>query len=276
MTITLAAFISVITVLVFFHELGHFLVARLFGVRVITFSIGFGPRIAAVSHRGIEYRLSAIPLGGYVKMATGEPGNARPDEYHGQSKWQRALIMAAGPAMNFVLAIVTLSVIALQGIDLPATAAGVARLEPNLWQAIMIGFQATIVITVQTAGTVRDLLAGAVSVRDLAGPIGIARIAGESARHGWMDLLALTTMLSVNLGVMNLLPVPMLDGGHIALTAIEGVRRRDFSAAMRRRILRIGFAVLVAVTATGIYSDLNRIAAQKPAEATGSHATARL
>jgi regulator of sigma E protease len=266
MPTTLAAFILVISVLVFFHELGHFLVARWFGVRVVTFSIGFGPKLLRLRRHDTEYCVSAIPLGGYVKMATGQPGAARVDEYHGKARWQRALIMAAGPAMNFLLAIAALTVIALHGIDMPSTAGHAARLQPSLWPALSLSTQAAGVLIIQVLGTVRGLVSGAVSLRDLAGPIGIARIAGQSARSGWIDLLALTTMLSVNLGVMNLLPLPTLDGGNIALTAIDGIRRRDMSLAMRRRILNGGFVVLLALTAGTIYNDITRLAGE-PASA---------
>ena len=270
MATTFAAFILVISVLVFIHELGHFLVARWCGVRVMTFSIGFGPKLLRLRRHDTEYCVSAIPLGGYVKMATGQPGAARADEYHGKARWQRALIMAAGPAMNFLLAIAALTAIALHGIDMPSTAGhAAARLQPSLWQALSIGTQAAAVLTVQVLDTVRGLVSGAISLRDLAGPIGIARIAGESARSGWMDLLALTTMLSVNLGVMNLLPLPTLDGGNIALTAIDGIRGRDMSLAVRRRILKGGFVVLLALTAGSIYNDITRVVGE-PSSAAAS------
>lgn len=266
MATTLAAFVLVISVLVFVHELGHFLVARWFGVRVITFSVGFGPKLLCVRGGETEYCLSALPLGGYVKMATGQPGSARADEYHGRTKWERALIMAAGPAMNFLLATAALTAIALHGIDMPSTTRhAMVHVQPNAWQAIMLGVQATVTLAGQVLGTIQGLLSGTVSVRDLAGPIGIARIAGESARSGWMDLLALTTILSVNLGVMNLLPVPTLDGGHIALTLIEQIRGRDLTIAVRRRILKGGFALLLVLTAGTIYNDITRIAAEPTA-----------
>lgn len=271
---SVTAFILVICVLVFVHELGHFLVARWFGVRVEAFSIGFGPKLLRLRRHGTEYCVSAIPLGGYVKMATGQPGAARADEYHGKARWQRVLIMAAGPAMNFLLAIAALTAIALQGIDMPSTAGhAAARLQPGLWQALSIGTQAAIVITGQVLGTVRGLVSGAISVRDLAGPIGIARIAGQSARSGWMELLALTTMLSVNLGVMNLLPLPTLDGGNIALTAIDSIRGRDMSLAMRRRILKGGFVVLLALTAGSIYNDITRFVGEPSSAATSLSGT---
>ena len=120
---TLLAFAFVLGVLVFVHELGHFLVARRIGVRVLTFSLGFGPRIVGFTRGDTEYCVSAIPLGGYVKMAgenAEDPRTGQPDEFLSKTKWQRFQVLIMGPAMNIVLAVVLLAVVLAQGADIPA------------------------------------------------------------------------------------------------------------------------------------------------------------
>ena len=134
---TILAFVFVIGVLIFVHELGHYLAARRAGVRVITFSLGFGPRLVSVTRGGTEYCISAVPLGGYVKMA-GETGDeersGQPDEFLSKSKWQRFQILIMGPAMNILLAIVLLAGILMTGEMVPAYVdqpAVVGSIEPG-------------------------------------------------------------------------------------------------------------------------------------------------
>ena len=136
---TLMAFLFVLGVLVFIHELGHFLLARWHGVRVLTFSIGFGPKILKVQRGDTEYCLSIIPLGGYVKMAGENPDDPKTgadDEFLSKSKWQRFQILIAGPAMNLILAVVLLAVVLMQGADVlayldrPATVGAVQAGSP--------------------------------------------------------------------------------------------------------------------------------------------------
>jgi regulator of sigma E protease len=117
------SFLFVLGVLVFFHELGHFLLARWNGVRVLTFSLGFGPKIFKVQRGDTEYCISIIPLGGYVKMAGENPEDAltgRDDEFLAKTKWQRFQILIAGPVMNIMLAVVLLAVVLMQGADVLA------------------------------------------------------------------------------------------------------------------------------------------------------------
>src|SRR5918995_1175931 len=117
------AFVFVLGVLIFVHELGHFLMARRIGVRVLTFSLGFGPKLLKVTRGDTEYCISAIPLGGYVKMAGENPDDARsgaPDEFLSKSKWQRFQVLVMGPLMNLVLAIAVMAVVLYQGAPVPA------------------------------------------------------------------------------------------------------------------------------------------------------------
>src|SRR5688572_31386278 len=119
---TLLAFLFVLGVLIFVHELGHFLAARRHGVRVLTFSLGFGPKILKVTRGDTEYCISIIPLGGYVKMAGENPEDPRsgqPDEFLSKTKWQRFQILFAGPAMNIILAVVVLAFVFTQGVQVP-------------------------------------------------------------------------------------------------------------------------------------------------------------
>src|SRR5215212_3411510 len=120
---TLIAFLFVLGVLIFVHELGHFLAARRIGVRVLTFSLGFGPKLISVKRGDTEYCVSAIPLGGYVKMAGENPDDPRsgaPDEFLSKSKWQRFQVLIMGPVMNIVLAVVVMAIVLAQGAEVPA------------------------------------------------------------------------------------------------------------------------------------------------------------
>src|SRR5919201_5690833 len=119
---TILAFIFVIGVLVFVHELGHFVAARRIGVRVLTFSLGFGPKLVGFTRGDTEYCISAIPLGGYVKMAgenPDDPRTGRPDEFLSKTKWERFQILIMGPVMNIILAVVVMAVVLAQGADVP-------------------------------------------------------------------------------------------------------------------------------------------------------------
>ena len=426
---TLIAFLFVLGVLIFVHELGHFLAARRHGVRVLTFSLGFGPKILKVTRGDTEYCVSAIPLGGYVKMAGENPEDPRsgqPDEFLSKTKWQRFQILFAGPAMNILLAVVVLAFVLSQGAEMfvymdqppvvgavlpdsPAAQSGLRRTdriltvagrEVRTWEDLLIeistrpnrdvavtllrdnqpvtatvrpvgegkyeignigvlpdinpvvdsvikgdiaesaGFKGGDVVLaingerVVTAGqfkqivsgigekdirftikrgdqqlelhakpkdrgdgakvglyisdpkksfkpgpleavrmsvqqnikssglifrTLAGLFTGATSVRQLQGPVGIAQLSGESAQEGFIALLSLMAMLSINLGILNLMPVPVLDGGHILIMALEGIARRDFSMQVKEKMLLAGFVVLMMLMVTVIYNDLTRI-----------------
>jgi regulator of sigma E protease len=434
---TLLAFAFVLGVLVFVHELGHFMAARWNGVRVLTFSLGFGPKLLRFRRGDTEYCLSAIPLGGYVKMAGENPEDPRsgqPDEFLSKGKWQRFQILIMGPAMNIVLAVIVLAIVLMQGAtapaymdkpalvgvvqaESPAERAGiqpgdlVTRLgsaEVSTWEQLEMavasrperevemvvirdrreqrltirpdttelrtrgdarfeigtigvlpdvnpsiralvsgepaeraglrpgdvivsidgqrmvfasqvsdaiskhpeetiqmvvrrdGVDQTVAVTPKRQGntgriginisdavesftpsplqavgmsverniemsgmifrTLADLFRGEASPRQLMGPVGIAQLSGESAQAGWVALFSLMASLSLNLGLLNLLPIPVLDGGHIFIMAIETLVRRDFSLAVKEKMLFAGFVALMALMVTVIYNDLTRIA----------------
>jgi len=435
----LGAMILVVGVMVLVHEWGHFIVARTFGVRVETFSIGFGPRITGWRRGPTDYRISALPVGGYVKMAGDTPEEERsgaPDEFLSKPRWQRALIIVAGPSMNVISAMVIFFLIfygygvlqaaymskppVLAGVlkDSPAAKAGlqagdrlveVNHVPTATWEdvakgldagqrkdrvdlvyerngekfsvttqadparrdtsfvAALLGYpedpvqietvvaglpadraglkvddrivsvdgvpvvsqdqfvetikgsggkqlniavlrngqpltvpvqamqetgadgRATWRIGVQPApiefryrrlslaesvsrageqtfgltnlifGTVAQLVSGRASIREVEGPVGIMRYSGEAAKHGLYELAFLTAGISLNLAILNLLPIPILDGGHILLLLLEGIRRRDFSQVFRERFLQVGMVFILLLFVIVMYNDIRKL-----------------
>ena len=426
---TILAFAFVLGVLVFVHELGHFMMARWHGVRVLVFSLGFGPMLLKVRRGDTEYALSAIPLGGYVKMAGENPDDPRTgqsDEFLSKTKWQRFQILIMGPVMNLLLAVILMSIVLMQGAELPsyldepvvvgkvesgsvAERAGirpgdrivrangeevpswdkfdiaigtkadrdvqltmirdgreeqltVRPLAKGRWDVGDIGvlpdvyphisgvvtggpaeragmkpgdvllavnqqrvvFSGDVVrlisanpgapmelrvrrdgqelpltVTPEVEGkvgrigitignqtrtflpgplesvglsiernvefsglilkTLGGLITGDTSLRQLMGPVGIAQLSGESAQAGWVALFALMASISLNLGLLNLMPVPVLDGGHILIMGLEAVARRDFSIQVKEKMFLAGFVLLMGLMVTVIYNDLTRI-----------------
>jgi regulator of sigma E protease len=447
----------VLGVMILVHEWGHFIAARIFGVRVDVFSIGFGPRLFGWKSGPTDYRVSALPLGGYVRMAgqdpseidsahsTSMPGNEKenaqlqgavkgaPDELMSKPRWQRAIISFAGPLVNLVFPILLLTVyfvaigipypsyqdkpvqvtavpsnspaaaaglhsgdkvVALEGeqnpnweqaekvltklapnsklsmeveqagvrrslnlsveqkdLEQPERLLGFAPIRPVLedvapglpaqrgglkendliaavdgqkiqwWgeftervrgsngkpvaldvdrkgQALhlvvtpqaatndrgetiyQIGVQVhedtaykrvafpegaryaglvTVEKIKETAGIVGKLFSGRVSLKQLQGPVGISRAAGQAARKGPLAIISLMVLISVNLGILNLLPIPILDGGHILLLGIEGILRRDMSLAFKERFVQVGLVFLLVVFAIVMYNDVVRL-----------------
>jgi regulator of sigma E protease len=420
----------VIGVLVFVHELGHYMAARRIGIRVLTFSLGFGPKLFKVRRGDTEYCISAVPLGGYVKMAGETSDDQRTgsdDEFLSKTKWERFQVLIMGPFMNIALAVVLMTFVLYQGAEVPVyeqnppvvgtVAAGsaadrigikvgdlivnVAGNAVETWSDLFIavmpraareitvvvrnssGEQAfqvipdsetefaigdlgvgpeiypqirsvspgepaeiagievgdvieavneepvssnelvskinaspeeplnlnirrgserkTVIVTPSLNGdigligvsispfevtmitpgffqsiqlslernyewsglifqTLVGLFTTETSPKQLVGPVGIAQLSGGAAQMGFVALFSLMSMISLNLGIINLLPVPVLDGGHIAIMALEGVTRRDFSVRMKERMLLVGFMILMMLMVTVIYNDLTRVA----------------
>jgi regulator of sigma E protease len=420
----------VLGIMIFVHEWGHFMAAKLCGVRVDVFSLGFGPRLFGVKRGDTDYRISALPFGGYVRMAGDNPLEERTGagyEFLSRPRWQRAIIAIAGPLMNFLLALVILwgifwrlgipspvyehqpadivavpqsmpasgtqagdRIVAVNGTATPTwkrvysevekakpgsfitltvqrsnasqsvtltvpehltsfdyllgfaslppviaevdggTPADRAGLEPGdtiiamngkpvvTWQQLVDGVhssgghsiqfqirrggeQLTLDITPmqgsdldgqpvwqvgvlpnadvdyerqsfveaskdaaaatlsgmhQIGQVLVGLFSGKVSIRQLAGPVGIARISGEAAKRGLPTLLEFMAVISLNLGLLNLLPIPILDGGHILMLAIEGILRRDLSIAVKERFVQVGLVFLLGIFAFVMYSDI--------------------
>lgn len=431
---TIAAFLFVIGIMILVHEWGHFVVARAFGIRVDIFSFGMGPRLWGRKRGDTDYRISAFPLGGYVKMAGDNPSEDRsgaPDEFLSKPRWQRLFVILAGPAMNIVTCTVLLfglltfvglphqtyldqppEVAALPlessartaglqagdvivevngvatpnwercygeltktpagspvkvtvqrgeetveltlrapqpgGLDdtvgypkmpavvrtvspgLPADKAGlkaedeivglngeaivtwpqlverlrasngevqhlvvrrgeelvrlqakpIQRTDPRgrtVWQIGMgprieevyrrVGLvEAAGQSVVATAGMAREifgvvgqLLTGRASVRELQGVIGIARASGDAVREGRAYFLNLMAVISMNLAILNLLPIPILDGGHVLLLAIEGALRRDLSVQVKERFVQVGLVFLLFIFVIVMYNDIRKL-----------------
>jgi regulator of sigma E protease len=430
---TVLAFGFVLGVLVFVHELGHFLAAKRVGIRVLKFQLGFNPTVFSYRRGDTEYGIGALPLGGFVKMAGESPEDERTgndDEFMSKSKWQRFQVLIMGPVMNLLLAFVLLAVVLYGGAEVPvfedqapvvgqvtdgsaaeradiragdrivsvndhAVAtwedffinvgthpdheipialvrdgqtltvrvtpttsksgqsrmefgeigvlpdvhphlAGVVANEPGARDGLKAGdvilaadgkrmtfhsdFRAviakspdtpialsilrdgapqTLTVTprkngekgylgltpvdetktlkpsvlqalgmsaqknVQYAGLIFQTLWGLVtretSPKQLMGPLAIAQLSGESAQLGLMAVLGLMASISLNLGLLNLMPIPILDGGHIFIMAVEGIARRDFSLRVKEKMLMAGFVVLMMLMVTVLYNDLTRI-----------------
>jgi regulator of sigma E protease len=437
--VTLLAFAFVLGVLVFVHELGHFLAAKRVGIRVLKFQLGFNPTVLSFRRGDTEYGIGALPLGGYVKMAGENPedverderGNpiVKSDEFLSKTKWERFQVLIMGPIMNLLLALVLTAVVLHQGMETaayesqpvvvgvvtdnsvaakagirpgdrivsvagrdvntweqflmaigtkpnrevtvgllrdgreqtltvtPTTLAGQSRFEigdigvlpdthphlrmvtpnepgdraglkagdvilavdgkpmtfhwhfreaiakhpeqpmhltvlrdgqtkdllvtpgrhgtvgwlgvqpvddtislkPGIGQAITLSVQKNVEMSRMIFQTLGGLFTRETSPKQLMGPIAIAQLSGESAQLGWIALLTLMASISLNLGLLNLMPVPVLDGGHIFIMALEGLARRDFSQAVKEKMLMAGFAVILMLMVTVIYNDLTRI-----------------
>jgi regulator of sigma E protease len=366
----LVAFLFVLTVVVFIHELGHFLVARWCGVRVMVFSIGFGPELAGFNDRhGTRWKISAIPLGGYVKFFGDENAASVPDQaaiaamsdtdrkvsFVHQNIAKRAAIVVAGPLANFILAIVIFAAAAMiygrqstlprvdtvqpnsaaiaagfkpgdivqsingrairsfadmqrlvsfsageeltviverdgQQLTLHATPAlqevkdnfgnthriGVLGITRSLaadevrfervgfLDAVGVGFGETWSLIDQTMTYIWRIFAGRASADQLGGPIMIAQMSGQVASVSFSLLVQFVAMISVSIGLLNLFPVPLLDGGHLLFYAIEAVRGRPLSERAQEYGFRIGMALVLMLMVFATYNDLGRLAALLP------------
>ncbi|MBZ8132301.1 RIP metalloprotease RseP [Afifella sp. IM 167] len=353
----------VLTVVVFIHELGHFLVARWCGIRVATFSIGFGRELFGFfDRRGTRWRVSLIPLGGYVKFVGDENGASIPDAemleetppeerfglFHFAPVWKRALVVVAGPVANFILAIVVFAaifgfvgkpvttptvevvnpgsaaeeagfqpgdtILAIDGnavstftdvqrvvalasgteltftverggstVDLVATprrqeipdglgstqrvgVLGVSRSADMKLErygpggAVVEGVRETYTIIERTLTYVGRLFAGRETTDQLSGPLRVAQVSGIVAESGGaIGLIHLVGILSVSIGLLNLFPVPMLDGGHLVFYAIEAARGRPLGARAQEMGFRIGFALVIMLFVLVTFNDIVRM-----------------
>lgn len=353
---TIFSFILVLGLLIFVHELGHFLFAKLFGVRVLKFSLGFGPKLCGRVVGETEYVISAVPLGGFVKMFGENPDeqNVDPAEravsFAHKSVWQRFGIVLAGPVFNFLFTLVIFFFLFLaQGVPEPVDTTRIGRVNDGSpaataglkendvimaingaatagWNDVLAGvknsggnritmlvkrdgselslevlpkidkvknifgeeveerymigiirydemryvdtgpFGAMESAAQQTWGFIVLTVTGFVKIiqqvipaSELGGPILIAQMAGQQMKAGWVNLLYFMGLLSVNLGVLNLLPVPVLDGGHLMFLSIEAIRRKPLEERAQVIAQQVGMALLGTLMVFVFYNDIVRL-----------------
>ena len=355
-------FLFVLTIVVFFHELGHFLIARWCGVRVLTFSIGFGPELFGFNDRhGTRWKVSAIPLGGYVKFFGDENAASVPDadtinqmseaerrvSFFFKPVPQRAAIVVAGPIANFILAIVIFAAVftfygkqatpARVDAVQPASAAEAAgfksgdlivtingrkidtftdmqrvvsthagepldvevdragqrlpiKATPKLTEmkdnfgnvhrigvlgitgareppvpvdplsAVKLGVEETWFVIDRTLSYIGGVVVGRESADQLGGPIRIAQVSGQVATAGFVALIHLAAVLSISIGLLNLFPIPLLDGGHLLFYTIEAIRGRPLSDRAQEVGFRIGLAIVLLLMIFATFNDILHLA----------------
>lgn len=355
--LTVLAFVAVLGPLVFVHEMGHYLVGRWCGVKAEVFSIGFGPELYAwIDRRGTRWRIAALPLGGYVRFkgdlnAASQmdpawlemPATEREQSFPAKPLWQRAAIVAAGPVVNLLFAVLLLGALATARGEAvsepvigqvvagsPAAAAGlqpgdrilsimgrqigsfediaqIVALRPEepldyvidhdgerrelqiaagtrvekdrfgnvyrvgqlgvasgpitlrpvpLWEAPLVGARQTAQITRTALDGLGQIIMGRRSVSELGGPLKIADISGQAASMGVGSFLFFMALISINLGFINFLPIPMLDGGHLLFYAIEALQRRPVSPEIQLWAYKSGLALLLTLMLLVTFNDL--------------------
>ncbi len=250
MIISAIAFIVVFSVIVLVHELGHFIIARRLGVKVYEFSIGFpfSPKILTLfRHKETEFTLRLLPLGGFVSFS--KDGDEDAKELFEASYFKRASIMSAGSLFNIVFAFLVFIPVFAIGKHLTFIDAVLSSIK-TVW-AILLG----------TALFLSNLLSGGGSMEGLAGPIGIASMAGQAASKGILSLAYFTGILSMSLGIMNLLPLPALDGGQLFMLLIESIRKRPLSLKAYQVVNAIGLSLFIILTLLITYKDIIRLMA---------------
>jgi regulator of sigma E protease len=358
-------YIAVLAVVIFIHEMGHFLVARWCGIRVLTFSMGFGPEIAHFhDRRGTRWRLAAIPLGGYVKFYGDENAASAPDRerlaampesersvsFYGQSVGRRAAVVAAGPIANFLLAIVIFAasfwiygrpasearvdqvvagsaaeaagfqpddvILRIDGSSIASFAEmqRIVRISPDrpmrfdvsrggqevaltatpkrqevqdsfgqtlrigvlgisrkpeteiphreygLGEAVVGAVGETWFVIDRTMSYIGGIFTGRESADQLSGPIRIAQVSGQAAQLGFEVLFELAAVISVSIGLLNLFPIPLLDGGHLLFYAVEAIRGRPLSERAQEVGFRIGIAMVLSLMLFATWNDIIHLA----------------
>jgi regulator of sigma E protease len=360
-------FLFVLSLVVFFHELGHFLIGRWCGVKVDTFSLGFGPELFGFNDRyGTHWRVAAFPLGGYVKFHGDANGASMTDEaalaamppgeravsFIAQNVWKRAAIVAAGPLANFLLAIVIFTgifyvngraillpmvdgiaagsaaetagfqlgdrIVSIDGFKIDsfedmqrvvqtasdtelvfsvdrggklvelvatprrrdvATPFGTTRVgvlgvqsksKPENWHVQNYGFVGSVklagsetwYVVARTGSYLKGLVAGQESTEQLSGPIRIAEMSGAMAKLGLSALLNLVAILSISVGMLNLFPIPLLDGGHLLYYAVEAVRGKAMNDRAQQFGFKVGLMLVTSLMVFATYNDILRLTRQ--------------
>lgn len=250
MLMSIAAFIVVFTAVILVHEFGHFIAARQAGVPVYEFSIGFpfSPKIVTLfKHRETEFTLRLLPLGGFVSFS--KDGDEEARDLFGASIGRRALIMSAGSLFNIAFAFLIFIFVFALGKHLPVPDAMVASAKA-VWSVIT-----------GTCEFIINAISGRGSWESLSGPVGIAAIAGKAAAKGILNFIYFSGMLSLSLGIMNLIPFPALDGGQLLLLLIESVQRKPLSVRTYQVVNLAGMALFLLLTILATYQDIARLVA---------------
>jgi regulator of sigma E protease len=348
---TIVATIFVLGILIFFHELGHFLVAKKSGIKVEKFSLGFPPKMIGKKIGDTEYCISWIPLGGYVKMAGEDPDETKlegkPWEFMSKPVGIRALVVAAGPVMNLILAVFIFwgiiffagvqeiheetaqvglvapggpadeagikpgdTIISINGVEVTTfrdmaqiisqqvekpievkwmrdgkefsaqittfkdrvlnekgemqevgkigIGASYTTIKVGFFKSLLEAVGTAVFILVETIKFIIKLITGTASVKLLGGPLFIAQVAGETAKSGFINLLSFMALLSVNLALLNILPIPVLDGGHLLFLSIEKIKGSPLSLKQRATMQQIGLAFLILLMIFVTYNDFLR------------------
>ncbi len=238
MFLTIVIFLVIIAALVFVHELGHFLAAKISGVRVDEFAIGFPPRIFSKTIGETKYSIGCLPLGGFVKIfgEDGETREAGDDSFANKSKWIQVFILISGIVGNIIFAWILFSVALMLGHTgfLSSLYEGAANTAYAFW-AIVVGFFQIIV----------DAFRGVNDFGELSGPVGIAALIGQARELGAAYLLSFTAFISLNLAVINLVPFPALDGGRILFVIIETIKGKNISEKVTNAVNTVGFSILM-------------------------------
>ena len=226
--------------LIFIHEGGHFITAKLCNIKVNQFAIGFGPQIISKEKGETKYALRAIPLGGFVSMEGEEESSSDERAFNKASILKRILIVAAGAMVNIIFGLIVYFFLAIIisgnfGVACKAT-----------W-----GFSGALV------ESVKMLFTGQVGADDLTGPVGISELVSKTS--GIKEYLYVMSVISVSLGITNLLPIPALDGGKILLLIIEGIRRKPVSDKIQIQLQLIGFSIIIGLSIFVTYNDIIRI-----------------
>ena len=250
MIISIFAFIVVFTIVVLVHELGHFIAARKAGIKVYEFSIGFpfSPKIFTLfRHKETEFTLRLLPLGGFVSFS--KDGNEDAKELFEASYFKRASIMSAGSLFNIAFAFLVFIPVFAFGKHIPFIDAIMSSIQ-TLW-AILSG----------TAAFILNIFSGSGSMEGLAGPIGIASMAGQAASKGILNLMYFTGILSMSLGIMNLIPLPALDGGQLFMLFIESIRKKPLSLKTYQVVNLLGLSLFIILTVLVTYRDIVKLIA---------------
>ncbi len=239
------AFTVAILVVVGVHEWGHYIVARLCGVHVEVFSFGIGPKLFGyTTKQGTCWQLSLLPLGGYVKMK-GEATGLDTDSFATKSLKQKAAIVAAGPVINLVFALLVII-----GLSISFTA------DKGLVTSVKAGAVLTYQVTEQITTSLKDIVTGQASAKELGGVLTIAKVSGDASKQGLRNFIFLVAILSINLGIINLLPIPVLDGGHLFFYGIEGIRGKPLAPNVASALGSVGLYALIALMLFTTFNDL--------------------